>query len=61
MGGWDIISGFMRKSKLPLKKLYTFVSHFLKKVGPNRQAKKERRTPKIRRCFDHHPVALPNT
>jgi hypothetical protein len=31
----------MRKSGLPLKKLYTFVSHFLKRVGPNRQAKKE--------------------
>jgi len=26
---------------LSLKKLYTFVSHFLKGVGPNRQAKKE--------------------
>jgi hypothetical protein len=31
----------MRKSKLPLKKLYAFVSHFLKKVGPNRQAKRK--------------------
>jgi ferredoxin len=31
----------VRKSKLPLKKLYTFVSHFLKRVGPNRQAKKK--------------------
>jgi hypothetical protein len=29
----------VRKSKLPLKKLYTFVSHFLKRVGPNKQAK----------------------
>jgi len=26
---------------LPLKKLYTFVSHFLKKVGPNKQARKK--------------------
>jgi hypothetical protein len=24
-----------------LKKLYTFVNHVLKRVGPNRQAKKE--------------------
>jgi hypothetical protein len=31
----------MRKSKLPLKKLHLFVSHFLKRVGPNRQAKKK--------------------
>jgi hypothetical protein len=36
----------MRKSKLPLKKLYTFVSHFLKRVGPNRQAKKKGRPQK---------------
>jgi len=35
----------MRKSKLPLKKLYTLVSHFLKRVGPNRQAKKKKRRP----------------
>jgi hypothetical protein len=40
-GGWDIISDFMRKSKLPLKKLHTFVSYFLKRVCPNKQAKKE--------------------
>jgi hypothetical protein len=36
----------VRKSKLPLKKLYTFVSHFLKRVGPNRQAKKKGRPQK---------------
>jgi hypothetical protein len=36
----------MRKSKLPLKKFYTFVSHFLKRVGPNRQAKKKGRPQK---------------
>jgi hypothetical protein len=28
---------------LPLKKLYIFVSHFLKRVGPNKQAKKKGR------------------
>jgi hypothetical protein len=33
----------VRKSRLPLKKLYTFVSHFLKRVSPNRQAKKKGR------------------
>jgi hypothetical protein len=33
-------------NKLPLKELYTFVSHFLKRVGPNRQAKKRGRPPK---------------
>ena len=37
---------FVRKSKLPLKKLYTFVSHFLKRVGLNRQAKKKGRPQK---------------
>jgi hypothetical protein len=31
---------------LPLKKLYTFVSHFLKRVGPNRQVKKKGRLQK---------------
>jgi hypothetical protein len=36
----------MRKSKLPLKKLYAFVSHFLKRVGPNKQAKKKGRPQK---------------
>jgi hypothetical protein len=36
----------MRKSKLPLKKLYTFVSYFFKRVGPNRQAKKKGRPQK---------------
>jgi hypothetical protein len=33
----------MRKSMLPLKKLYIFVSHFLKRVGPKKQAKKKGR------------------
>jgi len=41
----------VRKSKLPLKKLYTFVSHFLKKVCPNRQAKKKRRPQKYEDAF----------
>jgi len=36
----------MRKSKLPLKKLYTFVSHFLKRVCPNKQARKKGRPQK---------------
>ena len=36
----------MRKSKLPLKKLYTFVSHLLRRVCPNRQAKKKGRPQK---------------
>jgi hypothetical protein len=36
----------MRKSKLPLKKLYTFVSYFLKRVTSNRQAKKKGRPQK---------------
>jgi hypothetical protein len=36
----------MRKSKLPLKKLYAFVSHFLKGVCPNKQAKKKGRPQK---------------
>jgi hypothetical protein len=36
----------MRKSNLSLKKLYTFVSHFLKRVGPNKQAKKKGRPQK---------------
>jgi hypothetical protein len=31
---------------LPLKKLYIFVSHFLKRVGPNKQAKKKGRPQK---------------
>jgi hypothetical protein len=35
----------MRKSKLP-KKLYTFVSYFLKRVDLNRQAKKKGRPQK---------------
>jgi hypothetical protein len=38
---WDIISDFVRKNKLPLKKLYTLVSHFLKRVSLNRKTKKE--------------------
>ncbi len=38
----------MRKSKLTLKKLYTFVSHFLKRVCPNRQAKKKGRPQNIK-------------
>jgi hypothetical protein len=37
------ILDFMRKSMLPLKKLYIFVSHFLKRVGPNKRAKKKGR------------------
>jgi hypothetical protein len=45
-GGREIISDFVWKNKLSLKKLYTFVSHFLKRVGPNRQAKKRGRPPK---------------
>jgi AT hook motif. len=36
----------MRKSMLPLKKLYTFVSHFLKRVSPSKQAKKRGRPQK---------------
>jgi hypothetical protein len=36
----------VRKSKLPLIKLYTFVSYFLKRVGPNKQAKKKGRPQK---------------
>jgi hypothetical protein len=36
----------VRKSKLPLKKLYAFVSHFLKRVGPNKQTKKRGRPQK---------------
>jgi hypothetical protein len=39
---------------LPLKKLYIFVSHLLKRVGPNKQAKKKGRPRKyedaLRRC-----------
>jgi hypothetical protein len=31
---------------LPLKKLYIFVGHFLKRVGPNKQAKKKGRPQK---------------
>ncbi len=42
----EIILDFVRKSKLPLKKLCTFVSYFLKRVGPNRQAKKKGRPQK---------------
>jgi hypothetical protein len=45
---------------LPLKKLYIFVSHFLKRVGPNKQAKKKGRPQKYEDA-DHHPVALSNT
>jgi hypothetical protein len=37
---------FIQKSKLPLKKLYTFVSYFLKRVDLNRQAKKKGRPQK---------------
>ncbi len=37
---------FVRKSKLPLKKLYTLVSHFLKRIRPNKQAKKKGRPQK---------------
>jgi hypothetical protein len=36
----------VRKSKLSLKKLYTLASHFLKRVGPNRRAKKRGRPQK---------------
>jgi hypothetical protein len=36
----------MRKSKLPIKKLYTFVSYFLKRVCPNKRAKKKGRPQK---------------
>jgi hypothetical protein len=36
----------VRKSKLLLKKPYTFVSHFLKRVCPNKQAKKKGRPQK---------------
>jgi hypothetical protein len=36
----------VQKSKLPLKKLHTFVSYFFKRVGPNRQAKKKGRPQK---------------
>jgi transposase len=36
----------MRKSNLPLKKLHAFVSHFLKRVSPNKQAKKKGRPQK---------------
>jgi uncharacterized tellurite resistance protein B-like protein len=36
----------MRKSKLPLRKLYAFVSRFLKRIGPNRQAKRKGRPQK---------------
>jgi hypothetical protein len=46
LGVGEIILDFMRKSKLPLKKLHTFVSHFLKRVGPNKQAKKKGRPQK---------------
>jgi hypothetical protein len=42
----EIILYFMRKSKLPLKKLYTFVNYFLKRVSPNKQAKKKGRPQK---------------
>jgi hypothetical protein len=38
----------MRKSKLPIKKLYTFVSYFLKRVCPNKQAKKKGRPQKYK-------------
>jgi hypothetical protein len=31
---------------LPLKKLHAFVSHFLKRVSPNKQAKKKGRPQK---------------
>jgi hypothetical protein len=41
-----IILDFVRKSKLPLKKLHTFVNHFLKRVSPNKQAKKKGRPKK---------------
>jgi hypothetical protein len=36
----------VRKSKLLLKKLYTFVSYFLKEVDPNKQVKKKGRPQK---------------
>jgi len=36
----------VRKSKLPLKKLHTLVSYFLKRVGPNKQVKKKGRPQK---------------
>jgi hypothetical protein len=42
----EIILYFVRKSKLLLKKLYTFVSYFLKEVDPNKQVKKKGRPQK---------------
>jgi len=33
----------MRKSNLPLKRLHNFVSYFLNRVCPNKQAKKKGR------------------
>jgi len=54
----------VRKSKLPLKKLYTLVRHFLKRVGPNRQAKKEGKTQKYEEALittlwqEKHPLPV---
>jgi hypothetical protein len=45
----------VRKSKLLLKKLYTFVSYFLKEVEPNKQVKKKGRPQK---CEDALIVTL---
>jgi hypothetical protein len=53
-----IFLDFMRKSKLLLKKLYTFVSHFLKRVGPNRQAKKKGRPQKYEDAEDVNFLGL---
>jgi hypothetical protein len=36
----------MQKSKLPIKKLYTFISYFLKRIDSNKQAKKKGRPQK---------------
>jgi hypothetical protein len=51
----EIILYFVRKSKLLLKKLYTFVSYFLKEIDPNKQVKKKGRPQK---CEDVLIVTL---
>jgi hypothetical protein len=58
-GGQEIILDFVRKSKLPLKKICAFVKHCPKRISLNRQVKRKE-DPKIRRCFEHHPVAFSN-
>jgi hypothetical protein len=42
----------MRKSKLSLKKLYTFASYFLKRVGLNKQVKKKGRPHRVKQLDD---------